>query len=86
MGRFLIRSGCRRELISSYLDEKRVSCRDFESAGCGRYGEGEQVWVDEHKEWAGERAVVEEKFNKLQNRCAIYWVVGQEFSTKEEEQ
>lgn len=40
MGLFLLGSGCRRDLMSSYLDRKRVSCRNIESAGCDRCREG----------------------------------------------
>jgi superfamily II DNA helicase RecQ len=86
MGYFLIGSGCRRELMSSYLDGKGVCCGDIESAGCDRCGEGEQVWVKEQTEWAQEWEAVEEMFNELRNGCAICWVVGQQFQTQEEEQ
>jgi superfamily II DNA helicase RecQ len=86
MGQFLIGSGCRRELMSSYLDLQGVSCRDIEAAGCDRCGEGEEVWMEEHEGWAQEWAVVEEMFTELRDGCAICWLIGQEFQTKEEEQ
>ena len=43
IGQFLISSGCRQELISSYLDQRGVSCRDIKAAGCDRCREGEEV-------------------------------------------
>jgi superfamily II DNA helicase RecQ len=86
MGQFLIGSGCRRELMSSYLDREGVRCRDIEAVGCDRCGEGEEAWLQEHENWAQEWAAVEEKFTELRSGCAICWLVGQEFQTKEEEQ
>ena len=67
IGQFLIGSRCRRELISSYLDQRGVSCRDIEAAGCDRCGEGEEVWIEEHVDWAQEWAAVEETFTELRN-------------------
>ena len=49
MGQFLIGSGCRRELMSSYLDERGQSCGDIGGAGCDRCGEGEEVWIEEQE-------------------------------------
>jgi superfamily II DNA helicase RecQ len=86
MGQFLIGSGCRRELMSAYLDQEGVRCGDIEAVGCDRCGEGEQAWLKEHESWAREWAAVEEQFNELRNGCAICWLVGQEYRTKEEEQ
>ena len=86
MGQFLIGSGCRRELMSSYLDTEGVRCGDIEAVGCDRCGEGEEAWLQEHEDWAREWATVEERFTELRNGCAICWLVGQEFWTKEEEQ
>lgn len=86
MGQFLIGSGCRRELMSSYLDTEGVRCRDIEAVGCDRCGEGEKAWLQEHEVWAWEWAAVEEKFTELRKGCAICWLIGQEFQTKEEEQ
>lgn len=43
MGQFLIGSGCRRELMSSYLDERGQSCGQIGAAGCDCCGEGEEV-------------------------------------------
>jgi superfamily II DNA helicase RecQ len=86
MGQFLIGSGCRRELMSSYLDQRGQSCGEIGAAGCDRCGEGEEVWMEEQEKWTREWAVVEEAFTELREGCAICWVVGQEFKTAEEEQ
>ena len=85
MGQFLIGSGCRRELMSSYLDRVGVQCRDIEAVGCDRCGEGEEAWLQEHENWAREWAAVEERFTELRTGCAICWLVGQQFPTQEEE-
>jgi hypothetical protein len=82
----LIGSGCRRELMSSYLDERGQSCRQIGAAGCDRCGEGEEVWIEEQERWSQEWAVVEEAFTELREGCAICWLVGQEFETATEEQ
>ena len=86
MGQFLIGSGCRRELMSSYLDQQGQSCGEIGAAGCDRCGEGEEVWIEEQEKWTREWAVVEEAFTELREGCAICWLVGQEFKTAEEEQ
>jgi hypothetical protein len=86
MGAFLIGNGCRRALMSSYLDGQEIGCRELDGVYCDRCGEGEEVWLEEHEHWAREWAVVEEKFTELRDGCAICWVVGQQYVTKEEEQ
>jgi superfamily II DNA helicase RecQ len=86
MGVFLIGEGCRRELMSSYLDGVGVKCREMGAVCCDRCGEGEEVWLAEHERWAREWEVVERMFTELRSGCAICWVVRQQFVTEEEEQ
>jgi superfamily II DNA helicase RecQ len=86
MGQFLIGSGCRRELMSSYMDVKGVGCKEIDAVHCDRCGEGEDAWLEAQERWAGEWATVEEAFTELRNGCAICWLVGQEHATKEEDQ
>jgi len=86
MGAFLIGDGCRRALMSSYLDGQGLGCREMGGVCCDRCGEGEEVWLEAHENWAREWAVVEERFTELRGGCAICWVVGQQYVTKEEEQ
>ena len=71
MGQFLVGSGCRRELMSSYMDVKGVGCREIEAVRCDRCGEGEDAWLEEQERWAREWARVEEAFGELRNGCAI---------------
>ena len=40
IGVFIIGSGCRRGLISGYLDGRQVECNDLETAGCDWCREG----------------------------------------------
>jgi hypothetical protein len=40
IGAFITNGGCRRALISGYLDSKGVTCGDIEAAGCDRCGDG----------------------------------------------
>lgn len=46
---FLIRLGCRRELMSSYLDRVGVKYREIGAVCCDQCGEGEEVWLAEHE-------------------------------------
>jgi superfamily II DNA helicase RecQ len=84
MGHFLIGSGCRRELMSSYLDTKGVQCRDIEAVGCDRCGEGEQQWLEEQESWVREWEAVERVFNEVKVGCVLCWVVGPEEAAEEE--
>jgi hypothetical protein len=54
MGQFLIGSGCRRELISLYMDVKGVGCREIDAVDCDRCGEGENAWLEAQERWASE--------------------------------
>jgi superfamily II DNA helicase RecQ len=86
MGQFLIGDGCRRELMSSYLDVQGVRCGEVDAVRCDRCGEGEDAWLQEQERWAREWAAVEEIFTELRSGCAICWLIGQEYQTREEEQ
>jgi len=86
MGQFLVGRGCRRELMSSYMDVKGVGCREIDAVCCDRCGEGEGVWLEEQEKWAREWAIVEETFGELRNGCAICWVVGRQSATRGEDQ
>ncbi|KAI1516665.1 RecQ family helicase [Pyrenophora tritici-repentis] len=60
IGMFIISSGCRRGLMSGYLDGRRVECNDLETAGCDRCGEGVRGWQDEQMEANAEWQQVQE--------------------------
>jgi hypothetical protein len=40
IGTFIIGSGCRQGLISSYLDSKQVNCNNINSARCNQCSKG----------------------------------------------
>jgi superfamily II DNA helicase RecQ len=78
MGVFIVGSGCRRLLMSRYLDRTGMSCSDVEgSAGCDRCGDGIRQWLDEQERRSYEWQQVEELFYKLRQGCAICWLFGQ---------
>jgi superfamily II DNA or RNA helicase len=85
MGQFLVGSGCRRQLMSSYMDVQGVGCREIGAVNCDRCGEGEAAWLQEQERWAREWAMVEDKFTELRNGCAICWFVGQERALHDED-
>ena len=76
MGVFLIGSGCRRGLMSSYLDGKRVECSDVEAAGCDRCGDGARVWLDAQQETSREWQQVQDVFDEVRAGCVVCWMIG----------
>jgi superfamily II DNA helicase RecQ len=77
MGMFLLGSGCRRGLMSSYLDGKRVGCNDIESAGCDRCGEGRQEWQDSQREASREWQQVQEMMEEIREGCGVCWTLDE---------
>ena len=77
MGMFLIGSGCRRGLMSSYLDGKRVACNDVESAGCDKCGDGTREWQDAQIETSTEWQQVQEVMDEIREGCAVCWTLGE---------
>jgi hypothetical protein len=77
MGTFLIGSGCRRGLMSSYLDGKRITCNDIESAGCDRCGEGLSEWQDAQAEASLQWEVVQGAMDEIRRGCAVCWALGE---------
>jgi superfamily II DNA helicase RecQ len=77
MGLFIIGSGCRRQLMSRYLDAVGVSCTDIESAGCDRCGEGLREWLEEQESAGREWERVRKMLDELRQGCAICWLFGQ---------
>jgi superfamily II DNA helicase RecQ len=71
MGVLLIGSGCRRMLMSRYLDGLGVSCGDVESAGCDRCGEGVREWLDEQEEEGTQWEQVQQGFDELRQGCLL---------------
>ncbi|KAF2624455.1 P-loop containing nucleoside triphosphate hydrolase protein [Macroventuria anomochaeta] len=69
MGNFLIGSGCRRRLMSTYMDIKAMGCDDIVSAGCDWCGEGARGWQDAQQETSAEWEQVEKLFSELRDGC-----------------
>jgi hypothetical protein len=59
MGTFLLGQGCRRGLLSSYLDGRRIECSDIDAARCDRRGEGAGEWEESQRETSGEWQAVQ---------------------------
>jgi superfamily II DNA helicase RecQ len=85
MGAFITDSGCRRALMSGYLDGKGVTCSDIEAAGCDRCGDGVRKWMEEKERHSREWQKVREQMDELRRGCAICWVLGQCEDKDEEE-
>lgn len=77
MGQFIEGEGCRRGIMSEYLDGKRVECGDMESAGCDRCGEGLAEWseTNRQREEAWER--VRTTLDELKDGCGACWVMDE---------
>jgi len=71
---FVEASGCRRAVMSRYLDGEEIECLDMDMAGCDRCCEGTQDWVrsqvDAERDWGVVRSVLDE----LVDGCAGCWV------------
>jgi superfamily II DNA helicase RecQ len=76
MGLFIQASGCRRGIMSEYLDGKRVECGDIQAAGCDRCGDGLVEWQDSHAQAAREWEKVSRIMSELMGACAVCWVMG----------
>jgi superfamily II DNA helicase RecQ len=75
MGAFLLSSGCRRGLMSGYLDGRSVGCEEAEAARCDRCGEGVDEWMSAQQEISAEWQRVRETMDKLRDGCAMCWVM-----------
>jgi superfamily II DNA helicase RecQ len=76
MGAFITGSGCRRALMSGYLDGKAVTCSDIGAAGCDRCGDGTKKWLEEQERYSREWQIVREKMDDLHQGCAICWLMS----------
>jgi superfamily II DNA helicase RecQ len=77
MGLFIIGSGCRRGLMSSYLDGKQINCNDIESAGCDRCGEGVREWQDSQEKASVEWQQVQEFMDEVREGCAVCCILSE---------
>ena len=77
MGMFIIGEGCRRGLMSSYVDGRRVECREVEAAGCDRCGEGLAEWQDEQTETSRAWEQVQGVMDEMREGCAVCWALAE---------
>ena len=73
---FMHVDGCRRGMMSEYLDGKRIDCRDIDSAGCDQCGERLIKWQESKSQCAGEWEQVSRAMDKLVDGCAVCWLMG----------
>ncbi|KAK5018547.1 hypothetical protein LTR39_000919 [Cryomyces antarcticus] len=71
---FVQASGCRRKVMSGYLDGRETACSDIDCAACDRCGEGVAEWYGAQKEYEDERRQVRQVLDELVNECAACWV------------
>ncbi|KAK5020230.1 hypothetical protein LTR60_000708 [Cryomyces antarcticus] len=70
---FVQASGCRRKVMSGYLDGRETACSDIDCAACDRCGEGVAEWYGAQKEYEDERRQVRQVLDELVNECAACW-------------
>jgi superfamily II DNA or RNA helicase len=74
---FVRARGCRRAVMSKYLDGEEVQCADVAGAvECDRCGEGRAEWVRRQQRDAQEWAVVESTLDELADGCGLCWVLA----------
>lgn len=78
IGDFIRGGGCRRAIMSEYLDDTRISCNDIESAGCDRCGEGRFEAQFSLAAAATEWEVVQAVFDELAQSCPVCWLLAGE--------
>jgi superfamily II DNA or RNA helicase len=79
MGEFVATKGCRRMIMSEYLDGRTVECSS-DLARCDRCGEGVTAMFRAHSQAASERQAFEEEMDELRDTqgcldCFVYGTV-----------
>jgi hypothetical protein len=77
MRAFVYSKGCRRAIMSSYLDGRRVECSMRDCAACDWCGEGVAEWHRWQQREGRERDEVCRVLDELADGCAACWVTGQ---------
>jgi hypothetical protein len=73
---FVRTRGCRRAVISRYLDGRAVDCGEVEgAAACDRCGDGRAEWQEQRRREGREWALVEATLNELADACAVCWLL-----------
>jgi hypothetical protein len=69
--------GCRRGVMSGYLDGQETECSEGDMVGCDRCGEGVKDWQQSQVEAEQEWQQVQEVLDELADGCAACWVTQQ---------
>lgn len=77
MRAFVYSKSCRRAIMSSYSDGRRVECSMQDCAVCDRCGEGVAEWHRWQQREGCERDNVCRVLDELADGCAACWVTGQ---------
>jgi hypothetical protein len=76
MMEFVRTRGCRRAVMSRYLDGRAVDCGEIEGAAtCDRCGDGRTEWQEQRRREGREWALVEATLNELADACAVCWLL-----------
>lgn len=71
---FVTTRGCRRAVISMYLNGKVIECGEDRMARCDGCGEGLTALERTFKKAVRDRQVVEETLDELADNCASCWM------------
>jgi hypothetical protein len=73
MADFVESRGCRRAVMSGYLDGEQQSCSAVNGQPCDRCGDGIAEWQIAQAEPAGEWQQVQVALNEMADGCAVCW-------------
>jgi DNA-directed RNA polymerase subunit N (RpoN/RPB10) len=76
IAQFINTIGCRRGVISGYLDRKRVEYSNIEAVRCNRCGEGRAEWTEANSRWAREWEDMQKVMDKLVEVYVVCCVLG----------
>lgn len=74
MAAFIEAEGCRRGVMSGYLDGQETECSQMDMAPCDRCGEGVREWQVSQVEAAEEWRQVKEVLDEVADGCAACWM------------
>jgi len=76
MAAFVETTGCRRGVMSRYLDGEEVTCTGMDCAACDRCGEGLVDWRRSQRKDAEEQQRVRGLLDELSDGCPVCWTLG----------
>ena len=74
MAEMIITTGCRRAVMSDYLDGRPQRCEEIGAVHCDGCGEGLSVWTQAQVMMAEEQERVMQTLDLLQHGCTACWV------------